>query len=66
MNTAKVRFPVWKDGCRVPAVEQDRGIAEDFESAGVADEDANAEDIDLKASAVMDDDGEACECLIMN
>ena len=49
MNTAKVRFPVWKDGCRIPAVELDQGIAEDFELMGVADEDADAEDIDSQS-----------------
>ena len=37
---------------------------EDLEVLGLADEDVNAEDVDLEASATVDDDdGEACECL---
>ena len=54
-----------EDGRRKPAVERNEEISEGFELLGLADEDVTAEDVDLKGSAIVDDDGEACECLIV-
>lgn len=55
-----------EDDHRKPAVERKEDVSEDFELLGPADEDVTAEDLDLEASAVVDDDEEACECLIVD
>lgn len=54
------------DDHRKPAAERKEENREDFELLGLADEDVTAEDVDLEASAMVDDDGEACKCLIVN
>lgn len=52
-----------KNGYSAPALQPTQDVSEDLEVLELADEDVNAEDVDLEASATVDDDGEACECL---
>ena len=49
-----------------PTIEPEQDVSEDFELLALADEDTNAEDVDMEASGVVDDDGETCECLTVD
>ncbi|KAL9136861.1 MAG: hypothetical protein Q9175_001934 [Cornicularia normoerica] len=55
-----------EDDHRESAVERQEEVPVDFELLAPADEDVSAEDVDLEASAIVDDDGEVCECLIVD
>lgn len=66
MNSAKGALLGLDDDHRKPAAERKEEDREDFELLGLADEDVTAEDVDLEASAMVDDDQEACKCLIVD
>ena len=55
-----------EDGRGKSAAKRQEETSEDVELLALAEEDVAGEDVDLEASAIIDDDGEVCECLVVD
>ena len=49
-----------------PAAKRQEEPSEYIELLALAEDDVAGEDVDLEASAIIDDDGEVCECLVVD